>query len=132
MSGLLLTSDIGGNFKEPVKHENARSRSIQTYKTKGNTQRGISNKAANSKGGGKISGKELQMRVSRKLVDRKEDEPVTLEGQSFFVEGNFGFPRCRACKKQVDKYEFRGIVYYIYAFMPTKKINVNHIYKLNE
>jgi hypothetical protein len=119
MSCLLLTSDIGGNFKEPVKHENARSRSIQTYKTKGTTQRGISNKAANSKGGGKISGKELQMRVSRKLVDRKEDEPVTLEGQSFVVEGNFGFPRCRACKKQVDKYEFRGIVYYIYACMPT-------------
>ncbi len=24
----------------------------------------------------------------------------------------FGFPRCRASKKQVEKYEFRGIVYF--------------------
>jgi hypothetical protein len=110
MSCLFLPSNIGGNFKAPLKHENARSRSIQTYTTKGNTQRGISVKAANSKGGGKITRKELEIRLSRKLVvDRKEGEPITLQGQSYFVEGNFAFPRCRACKKQVDKYEFRGL-----------------------
>ncbi len=109
LSCLFLPSNIGGNFQAPLKHANARSRSIQTCKTKGNTQRGISVKALNSKGGGKISNRELQMRLSKQLVDRKGDEPVTLQGQSFFIEGNFGYPRCRACKKQVDKYEFRGI-----------------------
>jgi hypothetical protein len=110
MSCLFVPSNIGVNFKAPLKHENARSRSIQTYTTKGVTPRGISVKVANSKGGGKITRKELELRLSRKLVDRKEEEPITLQGQSYFVEGNFGFPRCRACKKQVDKYEFRGII----------------------
>jgi hypothetical protein len=96
-----------------IKHENARARSIQTYQTKGNTMRGASRKAAKTRGGGKISNKELQMRLARKITDRKDDEPLTLAGQSFFVEGTHGFPRCRACKKQVDKYELRGIVFYV-------------------
>jgi hypothetical protein len=101
-----------------IKHENARARSIQTYQTKGNTMRGLSRKAAKTSGGGKISNKELQMRLARKIPDRKDDEPLTLAGQSFFVEGTHGFPRCRACKKQVDKYELRGIVF---------NVNVVHI-----
>jgi hypothetical protein len=96
---------------QSIKHENARARSIQTYQTKGNTLRGVSRKAAKTRGGGKISNKELQMRLARNITDRKNDEPLTLAGQSFFVEGIHGFPRCRACKKQVDKYELRGIVF---------------------
>jgi hypothetical protein len=45
-------------------------------------------------------------------VDRKEEEPITLQGQSYFVEGNFGFLAAGRAKskKQVDKYEFRGII----------------------
>ncbi len=109
LSCLFVPSNIGGNFQAPLKHDNARLRSIQTYKTKDNTQRGISVKALKSKGGGGISNRELQMRLSKQLVDRKGNEPVTLQKQSYFIEGNFGYIRCRACKKQVYKYELRGI-----------------------
>ncbi len=54
--------------------------------------------------------RELEMAVARKIMARKEGEPLTLQGESFFIEGNFGFPRCRTCKKQVNKYALRGIV----------------------
>ncbi len=109
LSFLFVPFNTGGNFQAPLKHDNARLRSIQSYKTKGNTQRGISVKALKSKGGGKISNRELQMRLSKQLVDRKGGEPVTLQEQSYFIEGNLGYIRCSACKKQVDKYELRGI-----------------------
>jgi hypothetical protein len=99
--------------QQGIKHENARACSIQTYQTKGNTPRGVSSKAAKTRGGGKISNQELQIKLVRKLMDRKDGEPLTLLGQSFFVEGTHGFPRCRACKKQVDKYELRGIDFYV-------------------
>jgi hypothetical protein len=95
---------------EPVMHENARARCLQIYQTKGATQRGLTVKAAQTKGGGKMSNRELKMAVARKIMGRKEGEPLTLQGEYFFIEGNFGFPRCRACKKQVNKYALRGIV----------------------
>ncbi len=82
----------------PVKHENARARCLQTYQTKGMTQWGLTVKAAQSKGGGKMSNRELQMALSRKIKARNEDEPLTLQGESYFIEGTFGFPGCRACK----------------------------------
>jgi hypothetical protein len=94
----------------PLKHENARARSLQTYKTKGTTQRGLTLKAADTKGGGKMSHRELQMALSRKLMARKDGEPLTLEKESYFIEGNFGYPQCRACKKQINKYALRGII----------------------
>ena len=103
----------------PVKHENARARSLQTYKPKGMTQRGLTVKAAQSKGGGQMSNRELQMVLSRKLMARKEDEPLTLLNESYFIEGNFGFPRCRACKKQINKYALRGIVIHSFSILCT-------------
>ncbi len=93
----------------PAKHENARARCIRKFQTKGNTQRGLTVKAAQTKGGGKMTNQELVMVLARVLTARKEGEPVTLQSESFFIEGNFGFPRCRDCKKQVNKYALRGI-----------------------
>ena len=81
----------------PLKHENARARCLQAYQTKGMTQRGLTVKAAQSKGGGKMINRELQMALSRKIMARKEDEPLTLQGESYFIEGTFWFPRCRTC-----------------------------------
>ncbi len=57
-----------------------------------------------------MSNRELQMALSRKLMARKEDKPLTIQNESYFIEGTYGFPRCRACKKQINKYALRGIV----------------------
>jgi hypothetical protein len=56
-----------------------------------------------------MSDREIQMALARKLMARKEGKPLTLQGESFFIEGKVGYPRCRACKKQVNKYALRGI-----------------------
>jgi hypothetical protein len=96
-----VNEEVSHTDNEPVKHENARARSLQTYQTKGTTQRGLSLKAAQTRGGGEMSDRELQMALSGKLMARKEGEPLTLQGESFFIEGKVGYPRCRAVRRLV-------------------------------
>ena len=117
-----VNEEVSHTKNEPVKHANARPRSLQTYRSKGTTQRGLSLKAAQTRGGGQMSDRELQTALARKLMTRKEGEPLTLQGESFFIEGKVGYPRCRACKKQVTKYALRGIYYDIFVHSLIKNV----------
>ena len=98
MHCLLVPFIVQGWLKEPAKHANARPRKVDKYAAKGTTQRGVSLKSANTKGGGRMTRTELSLKLAK----------LKLEGHAFFIDGSYGFPRCRACKKQIDKYEFRG------------------------
>ena len=95
---MLVPFIVLGWLKEPAKHANARPRKVDKYVAKLTTQRGVSVKSANTKGGGKMTRTDLALKLAK----------LKLEGQSFFIDGSFGYPRCRACKKQIDKYDLRG------------------------
>ncbi len=85
----------------PAKHENARARCFRKFHTKGNTQGGLTVKAAQTKGGGgKMTNRELQMIVARVLTARKEGEPVTLQSESFSSRAISGFRDAELAKSK--------------------------------